>query len=175
MSLIGTIIDSLVTALSAAAPTSTVTRTMLDFAFRDEAELEAGVFTVISKGIEGNEPEEYLNLLLVGQVLVRASEDDTDPQAGDLLEEAEHTLLDQVHCFIRGAKGAQLKLGTVRQSMQLDRPYGWISVPLRVGPFDLGCLLDVATMDPFITFNADWDMAPPDGQIDATDNVTLEQ
>ena len=35
-----------------------------------------------------------------------------------------------------GAECLQLKLGAMRQSGQLDAPYGWISVEATVGPFD---------------------------------------
>lgn len=175
MSAIGTILDNLVTAISAAAPARTVSRTMRDFAARQDAELEAGVITVLSRGLSGDAPAQYLDVLLVGQVLVRGSEDDTNTQAGNLLEEQELLLLDDIECFILGVSGAQVRLSEVRQSLQVERPYGWVSVSLRVGPFDLGCLLDEASLDPFITFNADWDMAPPDAQTDATDTVTLEQ
>ena len=170
MSAVGLILAALTTALQAAAPSRTVSRRYRDFADRDKTELTAGVFTLLNKGGDsGNDYADRLKLLLVGQILLP----ETTP--GEAVEEAELVMLDDVRRFADGVVGAQVSLGAWRQSLQLEAPYGWIAFDLDVGPFDLSQPVDPAQLAAFITFRADYDLAPADGQIDATDQVTLPQ
>lgn len=170
MSVIGTILNSAKAALATAAPARVITRSYQDFAERDQADLTAGVYTLMNKGqTEMVRYQDHLQVLLVGQVLV------AEDAAGETLEEAELAMVDEVRRFTEGAQGARITITGWRQSQQLERPYGWVAFDLDVGPFDLIEPIDEAALASFITFHADYDLAPPDGQIDATDEITLEQ
>jgi hypothetical protein len=172
MSIIGAILESMKAALALAAPTRTVTRHLRDFAERSNSELAAGVFTLIHRGQPARDDDmEFLDVLLVGQVLI------TEADTGDAIEEAELLMLEQVKCFVDNISGAQVRLGQVRHSMQIEKPYGWISVQLRVGPLDLSCLAATGSMDSFIRFHAEYDATPDDPTDNpiATDDVTLPQ
>lgn len=186
-SAIGTLLGSMATALGAAAPGRSVTRALKDFGDRTKAELTAGVYTLLSRGQDKiDDYSEYLKVMLVGQI--QLSENATPDQ----IEEAELLMVDEVRRFARGCQGANVSVKGWQQSQQLEAPYGWISVDLLVGPFDLVPPLDTAVLADFITFHADTDIPPfetaaehakwleepPDqttSKPDAEDSVTLPQ
>jgi len=149
MSQYGVIIEAVATALSAAAPTRTVTRDLKDYSDYDDGVIRAGVYTLISQGIMADESDiETLSLLLVGQILLDES------AAPSATEEAELLMIDEVRVFSQQIQGLRIVRGRFRQSAQIDAPYGFISGTLQLGPFDFDPAADL-TMADFITFHAD--------------------
>lgn len=121
------------TTLAAALPARIVTRDLLDFSMREQADLEAGIYTLVSNGENG-----YQNLLgrlamdgsqgilLVGQFQLV---EDEPPSA---IEDAEHVMVDEIKNFVRTlpATLCRLKMNRYRQSQQIDAPYGWVSIDM---------------------------------------------
>jgi len=152
MSVYAPVMQSLVTALQAASPLREVTRDLKDFAERSSDQLFMGVFTLIAHGIDIDESDlEWLNVLLVGQC--EMPDDKTPPSA---IEEAELQMIDDVRRFALNSFGVvHIVRGNIRQSAQVDAPYGWISMTLRVGPFDMQEPANLTSMQPFLLFHAE--------------------
>jgi len=145
----GNIIAAIAIALAQSAPLRTVVRDLKDFADYDETVINAGVYTLISKGVNADDSDiEYLDLLLVCQVLV---DEESAPSA---VEEIELQMIDEVRTFTQKIQGVRIVRGRFRQSAQIDAPYGFISGELKVGPFDFDLAAD-STLADFITFHAD--------------------
>ena len=133
MSEIGDRLNLIKTTLATALPTRIVTRDLLDFAARNAYELQAGVYTLVSKSEGG-----YQNLngraamdgaqrmLLVGQFELNK---DALPSA---VEDAELAMVDEIKAFLRALPPAlcRLQMTGYRQSQQMDVPYGWVSIDL---------------------------------------------
>ncbi len=128
--------NALKSAMQIAMPTRIVTRDFKDFADREQADLEAGVVSII-----GNGEKDYAPILsraaelgtvpfvVVGQVKLA---EDAAPSA---VEDAEDLLAEELKAFCR-APGDDL-LGGIsflgfRQSGQMDAPYGWIAADIEV-------------------------------------------
>ncbi len=175
MSVIGTLLANLETALIAAAPTRVVTRTLKDFSDRRKEDLMAGVFTLVHRGQKDMRSyQEHLQVLLVGQVLVAEKAAAELKALPETVEEAELLMIDEIRRWADGVQGAQVSLVGWSQSQQIEAPFGWVAVEIDIGPLDFSAFtLDPATLDNFLTFRANYDLAPMDGQIDATDSVTL--
>jgi hypothetical protein len=121
------------TQLQAAMPARVVTRDLLDFALRDRADLEAGIFTLVSRGESG-----YQNLwgraaedgahpiMLVGQIQL---DEDANPSQ---IEDAEFLMVEQIKAFVRTVPPelCRLQMLRFRQSEQMDAPYGWVTIEL---------------------------------------------
>ncbi|HQS59968.1 MAG: hypothetical protein B7Y56_03425 [Gallionellales bacterium 35-53-114] len=121
------------TTLATALPARVVTRDLMDFSMRADEDLQAGIYTLVSKGEGG-----YQNLLgrlamdgtqrilLVGQFVAGA---DADPSA---IEDAELAMIAEVKTFLQAlpATLCRLKMTGFRQSEQMDTPYGWIVADL---------------------------------------------
>lgn len=119
--------------LAAALPARVVTRDLLDFSMREAADLEAGIYTLLSKGESG-----YQNLLgrlamdgaqrilLVGQIQLEA---DVLPSA---IEDAEFDMVQEIKEFLRAlpATLCRLQMKGFNQSQQIDAPYGWVAIEL---------------------------------------------
>lgn len=169
MSVTGQLLDSLKTALQSASPTRTVTRNLEDFGRRDLAELEQGVFTLISRGRQPQRDETVtLNVLLVGQIAVQ------EGSAPSAVEEAELLMVDEIDAFMRGAQGARVMLdGGIQQSQQVDAPYGWVAARLAIGPVELAAYEDAGSLADFITYHADHRLVDGGNEPSAIDEVTL--
>lgn len=138
MSELGDNLDALVTALQAVAATRTITRAYKDFAERPQADLEAGVFTILSKGVEsyqtvvGRAASYGLHqVLIVGQVKV------ADNAAGSAVDEAEFGLLEDLQALANAVLPEPLGgflLLRFTQSQQVEFPYGWIAAECTIGP-----------------------------------------
>jgi hypothetical protein len=121
--------------ISAQLPARVVTRSLLDFAQRKDADLLAGVYTVLSRGERdyagyiGREAQlGTQDLLIVGQIkLVETSE----PYE---IEEAEFAMVAEICAFLGalpdGIGGLRLK--GFRQSAQMEHPYGWVAFDLEM-------------------------------------------
>lgn len=133
MSEIGDRLNLIKTTLAAALPTRIVTRDLLDFAARQHSELQAGIYTLVSKSEGG-----YQNLngraamdgaqrmFLAGQLVL------TEAALPSEVEDAELAMVDEIKAFLRALPPAlcRLQMTGYRQSQQMDVPYGWISVDL---------------------------------------------
>lgn len=155
MSAVKPILDAVKVALATAAPTRVTTRKLEGFAERKSSDLEAGVFTLISKG-ERRVDQDYsfINCLLVGQLLLG---EDVD---GEAVEEAELLMIDDIRRFMGGVQGCQVNMKSWSQSQQIELPYGWVAVELELGPFILSSGPDETTLDNFTTLASDFDIAP---------------
>lgn len=131
MSELSTRMELIKTTLATALPLRLVTRDLKSD--RDDAELIAGVYTLLSRS-EGN----YKNyngregmdgaqrMLLVGQF--RLDED----ALGSAIEDAELAMVAEIKALLRTRPPvlAPLYMTGFRQSQQLDKPYGWVSIDL---------------------------------------------
>jgi len=123
------------TSLATALPTRVVTRDHKDFGERAEADLLAGVVTIVGLGEKGYSQwpgrETQLGtlpVLIVGQLKV------AEGSAPHLVEDAEDTLAEQIKAFCATPPAGlgSLSMTGFRQSGQLEAPYGWISVDVEV-------------------------------------------
>ena len=139
MSALSDRMELLQTQLQAALPARIVTRSYQDFAQRHRADLLQGVYTLISQGVQDiNSPvnrqlvDGNHGITLVGQILL------AETATGEQVEEAELTLWDEISGFLRNPPDYGLCLDAVsmRQSGQLEAPYGWILVDLMWREFD---------------------------------------
>ncbi len=128
--------EALRESLETALPTRVVTRDHLDFGQRTEADLLAGVVTIVGLGEKdysqwpGRETQlGTLPLLIVGQLKL------AEGSAPSAVEDAEDTLAEEIKAFCAAPPvpflGA-LAMKGFRQSGQLEAPYGWISVDVEV-------------------------------------------
>ena len=133
MSEIGDRMALIAAELAAKYPARKVRRAFVDFAELGDTELAAGVYTLLSAG-----EEDFTNIagyvaqdgaqsiMLLGQVKL------ADDASGEAVEEAELTLVDEVKAFCREIPATLCLLSLLkwRQSMQVERPYGWIACDL---------------------------------------------
>lgn len=166
----GTVMNQLLAALKLAAPKRICTRAYEDFNLRKSEDLEQGIFCLVNRGsTEIDDFSEMFSVVLIGQGQAPVDEN------GAVIEEAEDLMLDEVRRFERGTEGATVRRKSIKRSMQIERPFYWVLVELLVGPLDLSLDSLDGDIQDFITFNADYDLAPPDDDIDATDTITLDQ
>lgn len=135
MSELGTRMELIKTELGNKYPLRMVTRAFADFAYRTEAELTAGLYTIVSaneggyknySGREGMDGRQQLRIYFQQEL----AEDAT----GDQIEEAEFSAIDEIKAFLRDrpATLAQLFLIGFVQSEQLDAPYAWVRFDLEI-------------------------------------------
>lgn len=114
-------------------PARIVSRSLKDFADQKEADLLAGIYTLISLGeggyanYNGREAEDgKQRMKLVGQILLS---EDADSSA---IEDAEFAMVEEIKVFVRDLPAAlcTLVMKGYSQSGQLEAPYGWISIDL---------------------------------------------
>ncbi len=136
MSEISGVMALLKTTLAAAYPARTVTRDLLDFSDRPEAELKAGVYALLAgpedgfpnyRGRESNFGT--LRPVIVGQIQVEES------AAPSALEDAESDMIDEIKAFTRTVLPSgidSLLLERYRRSEQLEHPYGWVTFQMEM-------------------------------------------
>lgn len=133
MSEFDTRLAALAAHLATSCPLRTVTRSLKDFAQRDDDELTAGILSVIGSGAgrfrnlrERLGMDATQRVIVVGQIRVAES---ATPLA---VEQAEYTLYDEVIAALRAGTGTLrcIDLADFRQSAQLEHPYGWIALDL---------------------------------------------
>lgn len=137
MSSRGDRMNALKAALLAAWPLRVVTREYKDFGNRVDADLLAGIYTLVSAGerdftnVPGyNAKDGTHEILIHGQLRVA---EDVD---GVGLEDAEFVMVDEIValCGALPATLCQLDLVSYAQSQQLEHPYGWVSFALEYRP-----------------------------------------
>ncbi len=183
---ISAILEGMRTSLANGFPQRIVADELLDFADREESELQQGVYTLLSDGQPSTEEfAETIGVMFVGQVMV------AEKAGNRAVELAENEMIAELK-RLRQAANVNIQIGSIQQSRRLEAPYGWIRADLTVGPFDFTPQLPDALTDPFELFHADWDIRPftsqedhekwadedhesADEQPDAQDDVQLEQ
>jgi hypothetical protein len=122
--------------LQAYLPARIVTRSMLDFAERDERDLVRGVITII--GLGESDFNNYLGaeatfgrlrLLLVGQLYLGAK------ALGVAVEDAEYAMIEEIKAFTRAGLVPGIDsfiLNSYRQSGQIELPYGWVAADMEL-------------------------------------------
>lgn len=171
MSAQGALLQAMSAELAAAAPARLVTRSLRDFAARSKTDLARGVFTLVSRGRPASRGDiDYVEVLLVGQIAL------TEKSAGENVEEAELLMLDEVARWAKSSGVGQIEFQGIQQSQQVDAPYGWLAVRLRVGPLDLGPYAAAdESLDAFELAHAAIDVATADGTLDSVDDIELPQ
>ncbi len=140
MSSFGDKLERLKTDMKAAVPTDQiVTRVFQHFDARGDYKLKAGVWTIMSKGGSAfNSPldvsllEGGLNIVLLYQFKL------SDKATGQDIEEEELKAYDTLINIIDTAAGSThcFDIEGFQQSMQIERPYGWIAISLTWKEFD---------------------------------------
>lgn len=137
MSELGARLAAITAALAARYPARVVADDLVDFAMRQDADLKAGVFTLISIGEDHFHPGLQMEMdygrhrmLLVAQIRL------TETSAPSATQEAELTLRDEVRAFLGALPPALAALVCTgwRQSAQSDHPDGWVSFDLEFKP-----------------------------------------
>ena len=133
MSELGTRLASISSALAARYTARVVSRDLLDFSMRKDADLKKGVYTLVSIG-ERDFPNfngmamqfGRHRMLLVGQIRLAETAVPSDT------EEAELTMRDEIKTFLDNLPLALAPLVATgwQQSAQSDHPDGWISFDL---------------------------------------------
>lgn len=141
MSELGARMQALADALAAAYPARKVRRSFVDHNQLKDADVLAGVYTVISGGESGftnvagyNAKDGDQGVKLIGQI--RLPENKDQDQAGKLVEEAEFTMIEEVKAFLGALPDTLCLLSLIEwaQSQQLEVPYGWIACRLEYHP-----------------------------------------
>ena len=122
--------------LAAAMPTRVVTRDLLPFDLRREADLTAGVLSVVANtesryaNYRGREAQlGRLRVVVVGQIKLPEG---AQPSA---VEDAEFAFADAVKVFLGGVLPVtDVQLLETRFSGQLEAPYGWFAMEWEVWP-----------------------------------------
>lgn len=122
--------------LAAAMPTRVVTRDLLPFDLRREADLTAGVLSVVANtesryaNYRGREAQlGRLRVVVVGQIKLAEG---VQPSA---VEDAEFAFAEAVKDFLGGVLPVtDVQLLETRFSGQLEAPYGWFAMEWEVWP-----------------------------------------
>ena len=122
--------------LAAAMPTRVVTRDLLPFDLRREADLTAGVLSVVANvenryaNYRGREAQlGRLRVVVVGQIKLPEG---AQPSA---VEDAEFAFAEAVKDFLGGVLPVtDVQLLETRFSGQLEAPYGWFAMEWEVWP-----------------------------------------
>lgn len=125
--------------LETVLPARKFSRDLLDFGDRAEADLKAGIYTLLAgpedtpadyMGREGNFAT--LHPVIVGQVVV----DETHPPVPHEAEDAESLMIDEIKALTRrqdlAANISSLLVRGIRRSMQQEYPYGWVSFQMEL-------------------------------------------
>lgn len=129
-------LDAIETALVAELSTRTIKRDLLTFTDHTDAEIDAGVVTIVSAGEKdynnglGMEAKEGAHqVLLIGHLRV------AEGTTGKDIEAVELDLAEEIKAFVRtGVADMSLKLNSIQHSRQLDHPYGWLVANIDAGP-----------------------------------------
>lgn len=129
-------LDAIAAALTTALSTRVIKRSLVHYTDHADADLAAGVVTLLSAGEGGysnglgmTAKEGTHKLLLIGHLQLAESAD------GEAIEAAEIDLIEEIKAFVRsGVTGTSLRLENVIHSRQLERPYGWIVAYIDAGP-----------------------------------------
>ncbi len=156
------VLNSAKTALAAACGSNRlVTRTYKEFDQYPKDVIKKGVFTILNPAEDNDEPMTYLDLVVLGQGFIEPAtlkDEDANGPAGEQIDEYEGVMADNIRTFVQNITGCHAAIGGVRYSQQLESPYCWVAIDMRLGP--LGMVPDVPTdgdtdIQPFITYTGD--------------------
>ncbi len=129
-------LDAVETLLTAQMPTRFIKRSLLHYTEQDNAELTAGILTIV-KASEDNyknqrgmvTKEATTQMLLIGHLHVAET---TTSQA---IETAELAFEKELKAAIEtGITGLSFTLERIESSRQLEHPYGWFVAFVNIGP-----------------------------------------
>ncbi len=138
MSELGDRAAALKAALAAAWPLRVVTRDFDLLENRKRADLEKGIYTVLSRGeagytnVSGYEARDgQQTVVIVGQIV-----NPDDKAAPSTTEDLEFAMVDEIKAFCRALPANLCMLALLRfiQSTQQDHPYGWVVFHLEYLP-----------------------------------------
>ncbi len=129
-------LNALKDGMAAAMPARVVTRDLLPFDLRSEADLTAGVLSVVSSregryaNYRGREAQMgRLNVVAVGQIKLPENALPSE------VEDAEFEFAEQVKAFLGGVLPVtDIQLIETRFSGQMEAPYGWFAMDWEVWP-----------------------------------------
>lgn len=139
---------TIATRLAAFAPTRTVSRTAQDYGDKDDAQLRAGIFTLLPRGVEGYDyetsdhfddtpPQTELGafvFVITGQIKLPENCTGVD------VDNAEFAMLAELERFAdSGIADEDLKDLLLRRSVlsqQQEKPYAWVFTEWRLRLFD---------------------------------------
>jgi len=117
--------------LQTVAPGRVVTRDLADFASRSNDDLKKGVYTLIARSENNyaNYPGRAgqlgkLSIFIVGQIKL------TENAMPSAVEDAEFNMIEELKALAQSILPeivSNLQLQSVRNSSQLETPYGWVS------------------------------------------------
>lgn len=137
MSDISSDMASLAAALATALPARVVTRSYRDIGLRRQADLQAGIYTVIARA--ESDFTHYLgreaqfgkrSIAILGQFQLASDSEPSD------IEDAESVMVDEIKGFLADLSPdlASLELHAVQLSAQLEHPFGWVAFGLEMMP-----------------------------------------
>lgn len=141
MSALGIKMEQIRSELATRYPLRVVTRSLVDFADRPQADLLKGVYTVAAQSEDGYQNSlgreamfGRVSLVIIGQILVASPAPPAPPAAPVATEEAEFTMVEEIKTFVRTLPLGidALTMLRYRQSGQLEHPYGWIAIDLEM-------------------------------------------
>lgn len=129
-------------ALAAKYPARVVTRRFVDFPQHPDADLQAGIYTLLAGGEAEfknlnrayNAKDGKQSITLLGQIRVPAQAN--EEADGLAVEQAEFALRDEVIAFLQDLPEALCQIDAVgwTNSRQVEAPYGWIAFELEYRP-----------------------------------------
>lgn len=138
----GKYLQAFAAGLKRAYPARVITRSLLDFSQRAHAELERGIFVIVANGLQADDNLETFRFSLVGQTRVPEKAPPAD------IEEIELRMVDQLRAYVRGVRGHAVTYDEIRQSEQLEAPFGWVQIDCTAGQFDAYDWLTPDVIDP---------------------------
>lgn len=123
-------LETIKSALQAAAPSKLVTRSFEDLRESDCDDLSAGVFSIISAGEDGFRSfphrrvcEGRQEILIIGQKVLG------ETAAGEDIENAEFSMINDVETMLNNHLTADIQTLTLKKyvsSRQVERPFAWV-------------------------------------------------
>ena len=158
------ITNGLKAALAACAPDRTISDTRQEFADKGDDALIPGIFTLVPAGRPDSDTNLYYQdyVVLGQQFIPQATLEDTEiGTPGQQITEAEGAMIDEINLFAM-TFGNQVEIHGIRQSMQLESPYCWVAVDIRVGPFSMD-IQEPAGLQPLTQIQFTIDATEPNG------------
>jgi len=129
-------LDAIETSLIQVLQTRVISRDLKHYTEQTDADLTAGVVTIVSSGEKDYSKDLGMaardgtqSVLLVGHLRI------AEGMGGKAVEAAELDLIEEIKAWMRaGVTGMSLHLNNVQHSRQLDNPYGWIVAYVDAGP-----------------------------------------
>lgn len=161
---IADILASFAAQFSAAGISSAISDTYKSAQDWGDADLEPGIYTVISSG---NPPSDvnlyYLDVVILAQTLILPAtlNNPSNGTKGAQINQVEGAMLDNIRTLCRGLD-YEAEILNSKRSMQLDEPYCWVMVDARVGPYSMDDQ-PLSALQPLVKILTTIDATAPDG------------